>query len=73
MPTVKIPWSDEQANDWLDGVLYNLPYSIPCIGEDRHIAEEMLKLGHTKYTYKGYEHEYPNDYNHILEVNGIQA
>lgn len=66
---VKIPYSRAQWDALVDSCLYGHPYGFEC-GEHEYIAEEMLKLGHTKYKYVSMDDK---NYFHVLEVDGIQT
>lgn len=50
MTEIRIPFSDEQADAWIDACLYGTSYGYQT-GEHEYIEAAMAKLGHAKGTY----------------------
>lgn len=63
---VRVEFSFDQANAWLDHCLYEMSYGMES-GEYEHIENEMKKLGYNRSEYSiiGQDHK---NLEHLIEI-----
>lgn len=67
MTEIRVPFSNSQANAWIDSSLYGMPYGMQ-IYEHEHIQKEIEKLGYKSFKHKDFDNW---KFEHVVIVDGI--
>lgn len=64
---IRVPYSDSQANAWIDSCLYGMPYGMEMY-EREHIQSQIQKLGYKSFKHKDFDNK---NFEHVVIVDGI--